>query len=116
MIATIAHKPPNDSAIVLQTAIALVLALTGSFLALAMLSVVARLATYIGTCSALLILQRRHANAPGTLRFPGDRLLPVTGLALSLCFGRCNEREQHARGYVCVGRRRTDSALPSAIR
>jgi amino acid transporter len=78
------HTPAN--AIVLQTAVALVLALSGSFVALAMLSVVARLATYIGTCSSLLVLQRRHADAPDAFRFPGDRLLPLLGLGLSLCF------------------------------
>lgn len=78
------HTPAN--AIVLQTAIALALALSGSFVALAMLSVVARLATYIGTCSSLLVLQRRHADAPDAFRFPGDKLLPVLGLVLSLCF------------------------------
>jgi len=78
------HTPAN--AIVLQTALALVLALSGSFVALAMLSVVARLATYIGTCSALLILQRRFADAPDALRLPGGALLPIFGVALSLCF------------------------------
>lgn len=78
------HTPAN--AIVLQTAVALVLALSGSFVALAMLSVVARLATYIGTCSALLVLRRRFADAPEALRFPGDVLLPIVGLALSACF------------------------------
>ena len=78
------HTPAN--AIVLQTAIALVLALSGSFVALAMLSVIARLATYIGTCSALLVLRRRYADASDGLRFPGDVLLPIAGLVLSLCF------------------------------
>jgi len=78
------HTPAN--AIVLQTTVALVLALSGSFVALAMLSVVARLATYIGTCSALLVLRKRYADAPGALRLPGDVLLPLVGLALSLCF------------------------------
>ncbi|MDT8439925.1 MAG: APC family permease [Wenzhouxiangellaceae bacterium] len=78
------HTPAN--AIVLQTGIALVLALSGSFVALAMLSVIARLATYIGTCSALLVLQRRYANAADALRLPGGALLPVLGLLLSLCF------------------------------
>ena len=82
------HTPAN--AIVLQTAVALVLALSGSFVALAMLSVIARLATYIGTCSALLVLRRRYADAPGALHLPGDALLPglwpMLGLGLSLCF------------------------------
>jgi amino acid transporter len=78
------HTPAN--AIWVQTGVALVLALSGSFVALAMLSVVARLATYIGTCSSLLVLQRRYAGAPDAFRFPGDRLLPFVGLGLSLCF------------------------------
>src|SRR6056297_3570727 len=82
------HTPAN--AIVLQTTVALVLALSGSFVALAMLSVVARLATYIGTCSALLVLRKRYADAPGALHLPGDALLPglwpMLGLGLSLCF------------------------------
>jgi len=78
------HTPAN--AIIAQTAIAAALALSGSFVALAMLSVVARLATYIGTCSALLVLQRRFANAPDALQLPGGVLFPLLGLALSLCF------------------------------
>ena len=78
------HTPAN--AIVLQTAVALVLALSGSFVALAMLSVIARLATYIGTCSALLVLRKRYADTPDAFGFPGDVVLPIAGLALSLCF------------------------------
>jgi len=35
------------------------------------------MATYIGTCSALLVLQRHCAGTPGALRFTGDRLLPL---------------------------------------
>ncbi|MDT8451014.1 MAG: APC family permease [Wenzhouxiangellaceae bacterium] len=94
------HTPAN--AIVVQTAIALVLALSGSFVALAMLSVVARLATYIGTCSALLILQRRFQDAPDAFRFPGDRLLPVLGLALSLCFLAATSRNNLLAAAVAL--------------
>jgi len=78
------HTPA--SAIIVQTVIALVLALSGSFVALAMLSVVARLATYMGTCGALLVLQRRHAGQADAMHLPGGPLLPVFGLALSLWF------------------------------
>lgn len=94
------HTPAN--AIILQTAIALMLALSGSFVALAMLSVVARMATYIGTCSALLILQRRYAGAPGALKFPGDRLLPFAGLVLSLCFLAATERNNLIAGAIAL--------------
>jgi len=94
------HTPAN--AIVLQTAIALVLALSGSFVALAMLSIVARLATYIGTCSALLALQHRYAGAPDAFRFAGDRLLPILGLALSLCFLAATERNNLLAGAIAL--------------
>jgi amino acid transporter len=50
------------AAILLQTAIALPLALTGSFVGLAALSVVARLATYLGTAAAVPVLRRRWAG------------------------------------------------------
>src|SRR6266545_120055 len=52
-------------AILLQTAIALPLALTGSFAGLAALSVVARLATYLGTAAAVPVLRRKFPDAPG---------------------------------------------------
>lgn len=94
------HTPAN--AIILQTGIALVLALSGSFVALAMLSVIARLATYIGTCSALLILQRRHSDAPEAFRFTGDKMLPLLGLVLSLCFLAATERNNLIAGAIAL--------------
>ena len=78
------HTPA--SAIILQTVVALVLALSGSFVALAMLSVIARLATYMGTCSALLILQRRYGDQAEAMHLPGGAFFPLLGLALSLWF------------------------------
>ncbi len=65
--------------------LSLVLALTGSFVQLALLSVVARLLTYIGTAGSVLVLQRRHAGMPGAMKLPGGPLVPV--LALLLSFG-----------------------------
>lgn len=94
------HTPAN--AIIVQTGVALVLALSGSFVALAMLSVVARLATYIGTCSALLVLQRRFSDKPGALGFAGDKMLPILGLALSLCFLAATERNNLVAGAVAL--------------
>ena len=65
--------------------LSLVLALTGSFVQLALLSVVARLLTYIGTAGSVLVLQRRHRNTAGAMRLPGGPLIPA--LALLLSFG-----------------------------
>jgi amino acid transporter len=69
-------------AIVTQTAIALVLALSGTFVGLAMLSIIARLATYIGTAAAVPILRKRFGHRPG-FRIPGGYLVPA--LALGIC-------------------------------
>jgi len=76
------HTPA--AAIVIPAAMALALALSGSFVQLALLSVIARLATYIGTAASLLVLQKRHADKPGALTLPGGRLIPLLALAISL--------------------------------
>jgi APA family basic amino acid/polyamine antiporter len=70
-------------AILVQTAIALPLALTGSFTGLAALSAIARLATYIGTAAAVPVLRRKLPDQPGVVRLPGGPVIPV--LAVLLC-------------------------------
>jgi len=76
------RTPAN--AILAQTVIALVLALSGTFVQLAMLSVIARLATYIGTAAAIPVLRRKFGSRPGALRLPGGPLIPVAALLLTL--------------------------------
>lgn len=70
-------------AVLLQSAIALPLALTGSFVGLAALSVVARLATYLGTAAAVPVLRRKFPDAPGVVRIPGGPVIPI--LAVLIC-------------------------------
>jgi amino acid transporter len=75
-------------AILVQTAIALPLALTGSFVGLAALSAVARLATYFGTALAVPVLRRKlgHEEDSGRgVRLPGGPLIPIA--AALLCIG-----------------------------
>ncbi len=78
------------AAILVQTAVALPLALSGTFVGLAALSVVARLATYLGTAAAVPVLRRKlaGASAPGqaerAFRLPGGPAIPVAACALSL--------------------------------
>ena len=72
------------AAIGTQFAIALALALTGSFVALAVLSMVTRLIGYIATAASVLVLRRRYGEPEDTFRLPGGPLIPVVGLALSL--------------------------------
>ncbi len=72
-------------AVLFQTAIALPLALSGSFVELAALSVVARLATYLGTAASLPVLRRRFSGQAGAWRLPGGAAIPA------------------AAGLVCLG-------------
>ncbi|GAB3726894.1 APC family permease [Luteimonas pelagia] len=71
-------------AIWVQAVLAVGLALSGSFVELALLSVIARLFAYIATASAAIVLQRRHPDREGTLRLPGGPVIPVLAIALSL--------------------------------
>lgn len=73
-------------AIIVQSGIALALALSGSFVELAMLSLIARLATYAGTAAALPILRKRFAEKKDAIRLPGGNLIPIIGLVLCLIF------------------------------
>lgn len=75
-------------AIVLQVALALPLALSGTFVELATLSVVARLATYFGTIAAVPVLRRcrpseRAWEIPGGLLVPAMAALVTIALAAS---------------------------------
>ncbi len=71
-------------AVLVQGALALALALSGSFVQLALLSVVARLFTYLATTAAVLVLQKRFAGRPDALQLPGGPLIPLAAMALSL--------------------------------
>jgi amino acid transporter len=72
------------AAILVIGVLSLLLALTGSFVQLALLSVVARLFTYIGTAVAVLVLRRRHGDRPSALQLPGGALIPIAATVLSL--------------------------------
>ncbi len=71
------------AALLTQTAIALPLALSGSFVGLATLSVVARLVTYLATASAVPVLRRHHA-ATESFRLPGGLAIPAIAIMVSL--------------------------------
>jgi amino acid transporter len=71
------------AAILLQTAIALPLALSGTFVGLATLSVVARLATYLSTAAAVPVLRRKRAGEH-SFGLPGGAAVPVAAALVSL--------------------------------
>lgn len=71
-------------AIVAQSAIVLPLALSGSFVYLATITVITRLIANIGTAAALPILRRRLADRPSVVRLPLGLTIPLAALALSM--------------------------------
>lgn len=71
------------AAILLQTTASLVLALTGTFVTLALLSLIARLLTYVTTVASVPIL-RRKLGSEGAVRLPGGALIPGVALVVSL--------------------------------
>lgn len=84
------HTPSN--AIIFTTAVALTLALTGSFVQLAAVSAVARLVMYLAVTTATLVLRRRQPGpGMGAAQFtaPLGPVVPVLGtmVALSILAG-----------------------------
>ena len=71
------------AAIVVQTAVVLPLALTGSFAGLAALSVVARLASYISTAAAIPALRKKLPDTPATVRLPFGPVIPIAAVVVS---------------------------------
>jgi amino acid transporter len=71
------------AAILAQTAIALPLALSGTFEGLATLSVIARLVTYLATTASIPVLRRRFARAD-SFRLPGGAAIPAAATVVGL--------------------------------
>lgn len=80
------YRTPSN-AVLFTTAVALVLALSGSFVILAVASAVARLVAYTGACAATLRLrQPRFASTvkPATFVIPLGPLIPLLAVGVSL--------------------------------
>jgi APA family basic amino acid/polyamine antiporter len=95
------YRTPAASIITLA-AVALALALTGSFVQLALLSIIARLTTYIGTAAAVPILRRKFGNRPNAVRLPGGPTIPVLALILSLAFLASAEWRNLVAGLIAL--------------
>ena len=65
-----------------QAIAALALAMSGSFVQLASLSVIARVTTYIGTAAAVPILRRRMADR-ASVRLPLGPAIPIAALVVA---------------------------------
>jgi amino acid transporter len=98
------HHTPHV-AIWTTTAVALILALTGSFVALAAASAVARLVTYTGTCAACLRLRHPRFDGvvgPATFMTPGGRSIPRLAILVSLLILVGASREQLVGGAAAL--------------
>ena len=90
-------------AIVTQGVLAGLLALSGSFVQLAMLSIVARLATYIGTAAAVPVLRRRFVAGEHTIVLPGGPTIPILALLLCLAFLASATLDNLVAGAIGLG-------------
>lgn len=73
-----------DVSISVFAAVALALALSGSFEQMAKVSALARLLVYVGTCAAVMVLRRRPALSAAAFRLPGGDAIPLAALAAAL--------------------------------
>jgi amino acid transporter len=98
------YRTPSVS-ILASTGIAMALALSGSFVALATASAVARLITYTGVAAATLRLRRQEfqksVRSP-TFRTPMGALIPVLAIAVSLVILVGASREQLMGGAAAL--------------
>ena len=88
-------------AIIIHVAFAIAIAVGGTFATLALLSAVARLATYLFTAAAIPWLRK----LPGEFRLPGGPVIPILGVlwSLVLVFNLDAKKLMLAAGAVLVG-------------
>jgi len=103
-------------AILVQAFMALALAMSGSFVELASLSVIARVATYLGTAAAVPLLRRQLPHR-AALRLPLGATIPVAALLVAIVLlGSASGASLLAvaaalgAGAVIYGFRRADAA------
>ncbi len=69
---------------------------------LAVLSTVARLATYIGTCVAVPVLRSKMPTTPRTIRLPGGPVIPMAALVICLLFLSAAEAKNFIGGAIAL--------------
>lgn len=101
-----AHQTPSN-AILFTGAVALTLALTGSFVTLAAVSAVARLVMYLAVCTATLVLRRRQPDevmGPAQFTAPLGPLVPIGASLVSLSILAGASQQQLLMGlYALIG-------------
>lgn len=71
-------------AILITVLLAIPVALSGSFVQLAAISVVSRFAQYVPTCLAVLILRKRRPNLIGSFIVPFGPVIPIVAVTTSI--------------------------------
>jgi basic amino acid/polyamine antiporter, APA family len=89
-------------AILTQTAIAILLMATGTAEQLAELSVIARLATYVGTAASVPVLRRKMAASERAIRLPGGPAIPLAALVICVLFISSATRTNLIAGAVAL--------------
>jgi basic amino acid/polyamine antiporter, APA family len=87
---------------------------------LAVLSTMARLATYIGTCLSVPVLRRKLPATARTIRLPGGPVIPIAALVICLLFLSAAETKNFVAGAIAlavgaliyVSRNRAAAAAP----
>ena len=69
---------------------------------LAILSTIARLATYIGTCLSVPVLRRKMPATERTVRLPGGPVIPIAALVICLIFLSAAEKQNFIAGGIAL--------------
>lgn len=69
---------------------------------LALLSVIARLVSYVSTSLAVPVLRRKLPRTPGSIRIPGGPIVPIAAVSLSLLLVAAAERKVFVAGAVAL--------------
>ena len=89
-------------AILTQTGVAILLMLTGTAEELAVLSAIARLATYMGTVLSVPVLRRKMPQTPRAIRLPGGPAIPIVAFAICLLFLSAAEKKNWIGGGIAL--------------
>lgn len=71
-------------AIIVSAVIVIPIALSGSFITLAAISVISRFTQYIPTCLSVITFRRRRPDLKTTFRIPGGYVIPILAVAASV--------------------------------
>ena len=90
------------AAIALTWVLACALSLSGTFVELAVLGVLARFAQYIPTCIAVLVFRRRDSGQPDGFRIPGGPIIPLVTVALCVLLLANTDPTRLAKGGIAL--------------